>query len=350
MKLCEPELNNTHQRAAFHGPFRKFLAGLLTYWCTAIPAYPQDFGAKLVIFDVPGSQRTISVSINLSKSVTGYYYDGVANRGFVRDGRTGTITTFQAGGQGVYTFPASINDVGVIAGYTNQTDGYVHSFVRDAQGAITTFDPPGPLYGSEAMSINGDGTITGLYQDANGVHGYLRDTQGAFTSFDVPGVNHTYGVGIDSSGNVAGYSIDANGFAHGFVRDAQGNISAFDPPGSLNTYPTSIANGAITGQYSSDGTIYHGFVRSAQGVIATFDVAGSSRTFGWAINNSRWSAGWYVDSIGTHALLRGPTGSITTFDVPGSTYTEFRGLNAQRVPTGFYQDANGVFHGFLGTP
>jgi len=180
-------------RSIFRQPASRWAAGLLagSLWLV-VPALAQEAAnAKLVTFDPPGSLKTIPFSINVSKSVTGYYYDGVANHGFVRNGRSGAIATFDAGGQGVYTFPYSINDGGAIAGYTNQTDGYVHSFVRDAQGAITTFDPPGAVFGSEAWSINQDGTTAGLYQDATGVHGYVRDAQGIFTSFDVPGSTYT---------------------------------------------------------------------------------------------------------------------------------------------------------------
>ena len=40
-------------------------------------------------------------------------------------------------------------------------------------------------------------TITGSYTDASGVsHGFLRDRDGAITSFDPPGSNGTFATGI----------------------------------------------------------------------------------------------------------------------------------------------------------
>ena len=46
---------------------------------------------------------------------------------------------------GKFTFPQSINEKGEIAGTYNDFAGNRHGFVRDPNGTITTFDPPGSL-------------------------------------------------------------------------------------------------------------------------------------------------------------------------------------------------------------
>jgi len=51
--------------------------------------------------------------------------------------------------------------------------------VRDTAGAITAFNAPkagtAGYTGTQAISINASGTITGYYYDASGVaHGFLR--------------------------------------------------------------------------------------------------------------------------------------------------------------------------------
>ena len=67
-----------------------------------------------------------------------------------------------------------------------------HGFVRDANGTITTLDVPGagtaPFTGTEPLSINAKGVMTGFYADESGLnHGFVRDANGTITTFDGPG-------------------------------------------------------------------------------------------------------------------------------------------------------------------
>jgi hypothetical protein len=46
--------------------------------------------------------------------------------------------------------------------------GISHGFVRDQHGRITTFDVPGGLSGStQAVSINDEGDVAGVYEDSD---------------------------------------------------------------------------------------------------------------------------------------------------------------------------------------
>jgi hypothetical protein len=90
-------------RSIFRQPANRWAAGLLagSLWLV-VPALAQEApAAKPVSFDPPGSQNTVAIAINLSKSVTGWYYDAAGGHGFVRNGRSGVIATFDAGGPGV---------------------------------------------------------------------------------------------------------------------------------------------------------------------------------------------------------------------------------------------------------
>jgi hypothetical protein len=54
-------------------------------------------------------------------------------------------------------------------------------------------------------------------------HGFLRDRQGAITTFDAPDAGTGAGQGTfpllnNASGQITGYSIDMNGVYHGFLR------------------------------------------------------------------------------------------------------------------------------------
>ena len=92
------------------------------------------------------------LSINEQGEIAGYYLGGARDipTGFVRAAGAGTITSFSAPGAFAETFANSINDTGTITGYyavppftfPNFT---THGFVRDPEGNITTFDPPGSV-------------------------------------------------------------------------------------------------------------------------------------------------------------------------------------------------------------
>ena len=92
-------------------------------------------------------------------------------------------------------------------------------FVRDKAGAITTFDAPGAINGTAAVSINNSGAIAGSYVDADGVsHGFVRDKAGAITTVDAPGAIYgTAAVSINDSGTIVGYDEDGSFVFHGFV-------------------------------------------------------------------------------------------------------------------------------------
>jgi len=92
---------------------------------------------------------------------------------------------------------------------------------------------------------------------------------GGFTTFDVPGAGAGqpfFPSGINASGAITGYDVDANGVAHGFVRAPDGNITAIDVPGAgtgqgQGTTAISInSRGAITGTYVDANGVRHGFL------------------------------------------------------------------------------------------
>jgi streptogramin lyase len=95
-----------------------------------------------------------------------------------------------------------------------------HGFVRDVDGAITTFDPVGSA-ATEPFVIDDKGRITGDFKDSKGVfHGFLRKADGTIKVFDVPGATWTFPRGIDgtASGGITGSYTDTKGVYHGFLR------------------------------------------------------------------------------------------------------------------------------------
>ena len=143
----------------------------------------------------------------------------------------------------------------------------------DRRATIITCDVPGASQVTQAFGINPAGTIPGVYFDSNGVnHGYVRNKQGAITTFDVPAAGTgafqgTLPESINPSGAITGQYLDASGVNHGFLRDKHGVITTFDARGAgtgagQGTFPrTNNPSDAITGYYMDANSAFHGFLR-----------------------------------------------------------------------------------------
>jgi hypothetical protein len=202
--------------------------------------------------------------------------------------------------------------------------------VRYSSGAISAFDAPDAVNGTQAMAISPTGAIVGIYTDANlRNHGFLRTSNGAFTTFDPPGQINVFApfsfapdLYIDENGVITGTyfeTIAGNPFGGNyrvFVLARDGSFTTFDaatyPPCCIWSFPSGINPAqAITGSFNDGFTINHGFVRAGN-VITTFDAPAAGSGF----------------NQGTVPLGITPNGLIL----------------------GEYRDANYVTHGFLRAP
>jgi hypothetical protein len=126
--------------------------------------------------------------INQFGEIAGYYIDAsTVVHGYMRS-PAGEIMTFDAppgaGSQGFGCFAdcsLGLNDFGAITGYYLDANNVFHGFVRSPEGQITTFEAPGAdttandFNGTFPVSINDWGVIAGYYVDVNNVvHGFLR--------------------------------------------------------------------------------------------------------------------------------------------------------------------------------
>jgi hypothetical protein len=345
-------------------------------------------------FDAPGAgtaanQGTIAFGINSAGAITGFIRDASSARhGFLR-APDGTFTIFDdpaagicstscgtiGNGQGTRAF--AINPSGQITGFYTDNTGRCHGYVRAANGAFTQIDAPdagtGPFpqgtFPSEItpMGINPTGAITGFYVDANSVrHGFLRAPGGKITEFDPTGSILTNPNAINQSGEITGFYFDANFVGHGFLRAPDGTITSFDAPGAdmtpgsgNGTFGVGVTpDGEIEGVFVDANGVLHGFVRSNQGTFSTFDAPGAGTGAGQGTlpesNNTLGAiAGNLIDgNFVNHGFLRAPDGAITSFDVPGTGTGAGQGTiplgnNNPGAITGEYIDGANVVHGFL---
>jgi hypothetical protein len=161
-----------------------------------------------------GKIKQLSVegmAINTRGAVTGV--DG--SEGFVRS-PSGKTVSFEGPNDPHTTTPTSINDSGVVAGYSETICGISYGFARDPRGDITEVDPPDSYY-TWVMGINDKDAVTGYYYYGS-YQGFVRDSSGAYTTFSVSGAaDGTYPQAINTKGEVAGGYRDSSDVLHGFV-------------------------------------------------------------------------------------------------------------------------------------
>ena len=364
------------------------------------PASARAQHSPIITFDVPASNGngTTPTAINFIGVIVGDYNDANAvSHGFLR-WPNGTFTTFDSPGAGTVpfdgngTFPMSINFLGVVAGYYNDSNFVSHGFIRTPDGKITTFDVPGAdinpadQLGSIVSGINALGVVAGYYYDSSAVaHGFLRNPNGKFTSFDAPGssASGTFVVGqINVEVAVAGFYTNSAPSFRAYIRNPDGTFVTFSAPDACDTtinagcdgtgaYAINDA-GTVVGAFrdSSGNFVAHGYLRQRDGTLTPFEAPGAGDgayqgTGAYSflgtppgLNNLGATASLFLDgNYVFHGYVRSPQGTFVTFDAPGASLTPggFAGtvpdcINDLGVVSGFYIDANNVQHGFLRIP
>jgi len=222
----------------------------------------------LTPIDVPGATETEVFGINDRGDIVGNYRraglptgGGGVFHGFLLSG--GTLIFIDVS-PNIYTAPWAVNARGTIVGYYQPPTTGSHSFLRDTDGTLTTFDPG--VLSNRAQGINARGEIVGIY-DIPGpppfgsrTHGYLIDKDGALTSIDVPGALDTFAMGINARGDIVGFYFDFTAFTtRGFLLTNDG-FAFIDVPGASETQLWAInARGQIVGSYRAGGQT-HGFL------------------------------------------------------------------------------------------
>ena len=287
--------------------------------------------------DVPGSTLTSPSGINDSGAITGYYYGKSSSQyGFIYSG--GTYTRLRVDALGM-----AINDSGEVIGEEG-SDSFLYS-----SGTYTQVKYRGSIF-TTAMGINGSGDVAGYYAAGpdDKISGFLY-SDGTYTRIYFPGSLRTDVMGIDASGDVAGYyEIRHKDEDIGFI-ESGGTYTEIKAPGSRDTLVEGVSpSGALYGYYKKSikgkdlAFVYSG------GTFATIDFPGSSSTSITGVNASGVIAGYYT-SGSTEFGFVDAGGTYTTIDVAGSTDTVVEGINNSGQVTGYFLSSSGTF-GFIATP
>lgn len=293
------------------------------------------------------TEGTVPIHIGTAGDITGFYKDaGGLFHGFIRNGSTGVITAAidapgaSSGPSGKVSFmgtlPTGIDATGDIAGVYSGTDGIYHGFLRAANG---TFSPPidapnaakGGLFpGTFPFSMNDSGVIAGFYEDSAGLnHGFVRAADGTITApLNAPGASTgsigvfpggTVNVSINSSGVVAGGYFDTSGVGHGFSLtlaqvQSQAATPTFNPPAGSYAAPQTVTISDTT-----VGAVIHFAIN------ATPDASSPTFTTPIQVNSSETldaiaiATGFSNSAVGTAAyIINQPTPDFTVSVNPTS--------------------------------
>ncbi len=261
----------------------------------ALLAVPQAHAATLVPVTPPdGAVATIVFGINDHDVIAGSYVDanGVEH-GFFGP-LNGTYTTFDYGGTSTGTEPRALNDAGDITGFAADPSFAVGTeFLRDGKkGTISTFEKSGvPLDGIAQGIIKKKEMSTGDYIDPNtGIRtGYLAK-DGNYQSDVNLGLNatRTSPRGMNKHGILAGLFIDSGAVQHGFILDSSGVPQVIDADSSGTTALEGInKKELVSGQVTDSSGNPHSFLYDrTTGTFTSIDVSdGSVLQQAWGVND-----------------------------------------------------------------
>lgn len=357
--------------------------------CAAIAFTVHTPAQQLVTFDAPGSssgvlQGTAVWGINVTGTIVGDVTDSSGGtHGYVRS-PNGKFSEFDAPGANPApgygceynlggTCPVGINDLGWVAGWDEDAANVYHSFLRNPDGQIVTYDVPGAGTGANqgtlAQSINDWGVVVGYYLDSSSTaHGFLRLPDGRINTFDGSETGTgTYPLSINNLGAIAGFEFDSTGLDHGFLRRADGSITTFDPPGALQgagPYGALINDlGVIAGYYFDANLVGRGYQRTPDGKITDYDIPDSGTgafegAWVYALNVAGTAVGYVEDGNDlSHSWVRSAGGDFKVFEIPGQLQTAGNSygsgafaINAEGVVAGRWYDTNYAIHGWMLLP
>lgn len=302
----------------------RVIVGLLTV-AVCVPAWTNMRSQKTTnlrfeTFAVPGTPTGIGVlgveDINDLFEVTGYVQvqSGVRYFGWQRNinGKITTLNNPLSTTPAPYTYAASVNNWGTVAGYfwnsaASQFSGF---FLRN--GNYQTYNVPGlPAFSDTTIySLNDFGDFCGFYEEPPNyaLVPYASIRGKIVTDFNILGSTGTYPEWINDRGEIVGAWYDGAGTAHGFIREPGGAIRTYDAPGAgpMGTALLGLnVRGWMSGHYWDAQNHEHGFAVSPRGKFYSFDVPGAAEnlngggTAGGVINDEGVLAGHYDPADGS---------------------------------------------------
>jgi len=279
--------------------------GLAVLVC--MPTYADEKGTTTYNFETinyPGDTFTQLLGTNNSDIIAGYH-GATVNQGFtlVLSSRIFTTENFPGSAQ---TQVIAISDNSKTAGFYIDATGNTHGFT-DSRGTFVKVDYPGTPF-NQLLGQNDSGQAVGYYStkaDGTGPdYAYIYDEFGSvFELFNIPGSTSAQATGINNSGNVCGYFVDAKGVNRGWVLIG-GRFDILNVPGSTGTQALGLNNkGRVVGSYTDSAGNSHGFIYRES--TQTFQSVDDPVGFGTTVVNGINDKGVLVGFFGTAPINSG---------------------------------------------
>ena len=279
----------------------------------------------------------------------------LAKAGALRVEGAGPLVATSAKYSGTITFGdlilKCVNPTGEIVGLYSDGDYVVHSYLRAANGSITTLDDPtagtAADQGTASLAINASGTIAGTYADANSVlHGFIYEsstlTATTTTLTPAPTPNPSVywepvtltatvstGSGVPPNGEIVNFLSGITMLGNGPLLNGVAIYGATNLPTGTNpitaSYPgdgnfagsTSTAVNQVVNKASTTTTLASSLNPSTTGQSVTLIANVSGQFAGTATGTVAFSYGSGT-SLGS-AMLSGGTASLATTALPTGT-------------------------------
>jgi hypothetical protein len=236
----------------------------------------------------------------------------------------------------------------IVGGFDN-TSGQQWGYFRQADGTIVAYQHNNA--NTYLFGLNDYSNAVGRYINGSGENvGFER---GHATSMDF-GLIGTRAKGINTSGQIVGYYLDAPDKSFGYFLPSLGGAPTTLDYGNHFTVAMGINNsGQIVGYYlTNDGAVY-GFSVGYNDLSNPTDIVhGTDKTYAFGINDSGNIVGCYIDASGWHGYIY-QNSSFETIDFPGSGGVSYQtrifGISDDGWLVGDYYD-DGVFYAFLAQP
>ncbi len=216
----------------------------------------------------PNSAMTQVVGINNTGTTDGFYVDnsGITHGFFKANGQFKTVDFPNPQIATAFNQLLSQNDYYEAAGYysnsINNTTPDIPYIYDEVGGVFHVLTIPGAVNGAQATGINNSGMVCGFFIDANNInHGYLLN-RGIFMTLDFPGSTFTQALGLNNQGQVVGSYIDGSGLTHGFVYTigTAKFVTVDDPDGVGTTLVNGINDAGTLVGFFGTAPVNTGFV------------------------------------------------------------------------------------------
>jgi uncharacterized membrane protein len=173
--------------------------------------------------DLPGTSFNQLLGQNFRGQAAGYLADPTAftfDHPYIYDENGGVfeeiVNPLAANGSQA----TGINDLEQVCGFYVDSGGATHGFLLNA-GTLTTLDFPGATGFTQALGLNDEGRVVGVYNVGTGMttatHGFIYKN-GHFQSVDDPdGIGTTTINGVNNFGQIVGFYVDSKGNTDGFI-------------------------------------------------------------------------------------------------------------------------------------